>query len=189
MTADLRSAAQVVGLLRGQVTELLGRALEVVESAYACSRRGCAMGGPNAPTRRGRCCSTQSYPRLPKEVQTKCRSPSLVRAPSRYDGFVSLPGSMRKWLRRQRIGLGTRGESAAGAGSPAALYTIQQLVYNDLACNPRREKFLPKLVKLRRHLENVTATISYYLRQLPNTESSLTAINNRREQPLCCFSR
>ena len=36
MTADLRSAAQVVGLLRGQVTELLGRALEVVESAYAC---------------------------------------------------------------------------------------------------------------------------------------------------------
>ena len=36
MTTDLRSAAQVVGLLRGQVTELLGRALEVVESAYAC---------------------------------------------------------------------------------------------------------------------------------------------------------
>ena len=35
MTTDLRSAAQVVGLLRGQVTELLGRALEVVESAYA----------------------------------------------------------------------------------------------------------------------------------------------------------
>ena len=37
MTTDLRSAAQVVGLLQGQVTELLGRALEVVESAYACA--------------------------------------------------------------------------------------------------------------------------------------------------------
>jgi hypothetical protein len=36
MTTDLRSAAEVVGLLQEQVTELLGRALEVVENAYAC---------------------------------------------------------------------------------------------------------------------------------------------------------
>jgi hypothetical protein len=32
------------------------------------------------------------------------------------------------------------------------------------------------------------AIIFYSLRQFPNTESSLTAINNKREQPLCCLS-
>jgi hypothetical protein len=31
---DLRSAAQIVGLLRGQIWELLDRTLEVIESAY-----------------------------------------------------------------------------------------------------------------------------------------------------------
>jgi hypothetical protein len=38
MTTDLSSAAQVVGLLQGQVTELLGRALEAVESVHAWPR-------------------------------------------------------------------------------------------------------------------------------------------------------
>jgi len=35
-TTELRSAAQVVELLQGQMTELLDRALEVLESAYSC---------------------------------------------------------------------------------------------------------------------------------------------------------
>ena len=61
MTTDLRSAARVVGLLRGQVMELLSRALEVVESAYACPE-WLRYGRTERTTRRGRCCSTQSIP-------------------------------------------------------------------------------------------------------------------------------
>ena len=70
MTTDLRSAAQVVGLLQGQVTELLGRALEVVESAYACPEW--LRHGRTERTNETRAMLPDAvYPWLSKEVQMK----------------------------------------------------------------------------------------------------------------------
>ena len=70
MTTDLRSAAQVVGLLRGHVTELLGRALEVVESAYAYPE-WLRYGRTERSDETRAMLLDAVYPRLPKEVQTK----------------------------------------------------------------------------------------------------------------------
>ena len=83
MTTDLRSAAQVVGLLQGQVTELLGRALEVVESAYACPewlRYGRTERTNETRTMLLDAVLSQVAEGGPDENDG--RSPSLVRAPS-----------------------------------------------------------------------------------------------------------
>jgi hypothetical protein len=70
LTTDLARAAQVAGLLRGQVTELLGRAVEVVESAYACPD-WMRYGRTERTNETREMLLDAAYPTLPKEVQTK----------------------------------------------------------------------------------------------------------------------
>ena len=56
--------------LRGQVTELLGRALEVLESAYACPE-WLRYGRTERTDETRAMLLDAAYPRLPREVQTK----------------------------------------------------------------------------------------------------------------------